>query len=169
MKEEIDEKLEKLILSKSFEELKEEERVYVLNLISEKDYVLFSSFLNDVVNASQQKIKNTEVRTDVSKNLSKAFRKKHKKHRVKIGMQSLVITLAVAASLLLIFNVFKGEDSNISHKEAVDNIEKVHLDISVDEFVQSTQVDKTLAMMQDDDVTKELMTMDFSEYKEIEE
>ncbi len=163
MKEELDEKLEQLCLSKSFEELTNEERAYVLSLTSEDDYTLFSDFLNDVVDASQQKIKNTEVRADLKKNLSKAFRKKHQKNRSKIGTLSLVVTLA--ASLLLIFTVYKSNDSTIHQKETVKKFKNENRAISIEEFVQSTQVDKTIALMQDDEVTKELMTMDFSKFK----
>ena len=116
----LDEKLEQLLLLRSFEELQSEEKQYVLNQITEKEYQEFRMILIESVELFEKEKDIIQPDPQIKKDLLVAFDKKHNalypihellNKTISYKVPAYQSALALAAMLLLFF--FLNSDNKI--------------------------------------------------------
>ena len=167
METQFTDKLENLLRIKSYSYLNEEEKLYVLSIISEEEYDLFSQALLEVSNRSEIEANELSVSDDVLPNLQRTFQEKHQPFYlkpIKLPFGGLQIQSYQAYAALLIFALVLFSLITSNEKDLVSD-ESHYYYLSEAEFNKYTQWDGFYLEMSEvtieDDVTQELMNMKF--------
>ena len=83
MDSQLEQKLETLIITKSFTELSISEKKYVLSQISEVDFNIYHDFLKDTTTVFNQEEKNINLSENIKIELSEVFKRKYKSQFLK--------------------------------------------------------------------------------------
>ncbi len=150
METQLTERLEILLKTKPFEALNNEEKQYVLALITEAEYREYAVFFQQLSTTIESEKEFLKVSPSVLPKLQQALQNKQAVKTNKIYYRS------IAASFLLGIGIYAFYQLNQTNE--------TDYYLSDEEFNKYTQFDYTAyyVEVEDDDITEELMNMEFT-------